>query len=86
MACVQEKLQPVQLTAVTTRSTLILKQLVTIAANVSSILYMVTHIHSYNMKGMIDTITSVLIAIIWVTCFVFEFIYSFNGEVHLHFE
>ena len=86
MSYVQEKIQPIQLTAVTTKSTLITKQLVTICTCLSTILYMITHIHRYVAKGPMDTLLGMLIAFICFICFLFELITSFRGEIHLHFQ
>eukprot|EP01083_Nonionella_stella_P054214 143175_1 len=45
-------------------------------------------IHSYDMKDMdsMDTILGTALTLTWIVCFMFEIMYSLNGEIHLHFE
>lgn len=86
LSCVDEKLQPAQLTSVTTRSTLTIKRGVTICCNLSTIFYQIFHIHSYDNRGIFDTVLGSMLTMIWIICICFEFIYSLNGAIHLNFE
>ena len=86
LMCVEEKLEPCQLKAVTTRTTLILKQLVTVIANLCTIFYMVFHIQRYGQKSRFDGALGCCLTLIWISCLLFELLYSFRGEVHLLFE
>lgn len=86
LACVNEKLQPVQLSAITTRSTLCVKQAITILASLSTIFYIVFHIHSYDERSVFDTILGLILGLMWIICLIFELKYSINGAIHLHFQ